>query len=32
LIDKPRPKRPVPVMHFHGTADTLVPFNGVDSP
>ena len=29
-IDKPSPKRPVPVIHFHGTADTLVPFNGPD--
>lgn len=23
-----RPTRPVPVMHFHGTADTLAPFRG----
>ena len=23
-----KPKRPVPVMHFHGTADYIVPFNG----
>jgi len=23
-----RPKRPVPVIHFHGTADTLVPYDG----
>ena len=23
-----QPKRPVPVIHFHGTADRLVPFNG----
>ncbi len=22
------PSRPVPVIHFHGTADTLVPYNG----
>jgi polyhydroxybutyrate depolymerase len=22
------PSRPMPVMHFHGTADTLVPYNG----
>jgi polyhydroxybutyrate depolymerase len=29
-IDKPSPTRPVPVIHFHGTADTLVPFNGPD--
>jgi polyhydroxybutyrate depolymerase len=29
-IDKPSPSRPVPVMHFHGTADTLVPFSGPD--
>jgi polyhydroxybutyrate depolymerase len=27
-IDKYAPKRPVPVMHFHGTADTMVPFGG----
>ena len=25
-----RPKRPVAVVHFHGTADKLVPFNGPD--
>jgi polyhydroxybutyrate depolymerase len=24
------PRRPVPVMHFHGTDDKLVPFNGPD--
>ena len=23
-----KPKRPVPVMHFHGTADSIVPFGG----
>jgi polyhydroxybutyrate depolymerase len=23
------PTRPVPVMHFHGTADTIVPFSGL---
>jgi polyhydroxybutyrate depolymerase len=27
-IEKCGPKRPVPVMHFHGTADTIVPFKG----
>ena len=27
-IDEYRPKRPVPVMHFHGTADRIVPFTG----
>jgi polyhydroxybutyrate depolymerase len=27
-IDNYHPKRPVPVMHFHGTADKLVPFGG----
>ena len=26
-IDESHPKRPVPVLHFHGTADPLVPFN-----
>ena len=24
-----KPKRPVPVMHFHGTADNIVPFGGL---
>jgi polyhydroxybutyrate depolymerase len=24
------PKRPVPVMHFHGTADRIVPYGGPD--
>jgi polyhydroxybutyrate depolymerase len=27
-IEKPEPKRPVPVLHFHGTNDTLVPYQG----
>ena len=27
-VDNYHPKRPVPVMHFHGTADKLVPFDG----
>ena len=27
-IDTARPKRPVPIIHFHGTADTFVPFTG----
>lgn len=27
-IDKPSPRRPVPVLHFHGTADELVRFEG----
>jgi polyhydroxybutyrate depolymerase len=27
-IDKCRPKRPVSVIHFYGTKDTLVPFKG----
>jgi polyhydroxybutyrate depolymerase len=26
--DDPKPDRPVPVLHFHGTADTLVPYDG----
>ena len=30
-IDNYHPKRPVPVMHFHGTADKLVPFGGPGS-
>ena len=28
-IEKASPKRPVPLMHFHGTADTFVPFDGL---
>ncbi|HVW01112.1 MAG TPA: polyhydroxybutyrate depolymerase, partial [Planctomycetaceae bacterium] len=27
-IDDPQPKRPISVLHFHGTEDTLVPFDG----
>lgn len=27
-IDNPTPSRPVSVIHFHGTADKLVPFDG----
>lgn len=27
-IDTCTPSRPVPVMHFHGTADTIVPYDG----
>lgn len=29
-IDKCTPTRPVPVMHFHGNADKMVPFGGPD--
>lgn len=25
-IDESKPKRPVPILHFHGTKDTFVPF------
>src|SRR5262249_55073576 len=25
-----KPKRPVPILHFHGTEDTLVPFKGIN--
>lgn len=28
MTDTCKPKRPVPVMHFHGTGDKLAPFNG----
>ena len=28
VIEKANPKRPVPIMHFHGTADTFIPFDG----
>jgi polyhydroxybutyrate depolymerase len=27
-IDDPKPTRPVPVMHFHGTADEFAPYDG----
>jgi polyhydroxybutyrate depolymerase len=27
-IDEPKPARPVPIMHFHGDVDTIVPFTG----
>ncbi|MGE5193720.1 MAG: alpha/beta hydrolase family esterase [Deltaproteobacteria bacterium] len=30
-IDEPAPKRPVPVIHFHGTEDTFVPFGGSEA-
>jgi polyhydroxybutyrate depolymerase len=29
-VEKYEPKRPIPVVHFHGTKDTLVPFNAPD--
>ncbi len=29
-IENPHPARPVPVIHFHGTDDKLVPYNGPD--
>lgn len=28
MMDECRPARPVPVMHFHGTADEFAPFQG----
>jgi polyhydroxybutyrate depolymerase len=31
-IDNYHPKRPVPVIHFHGTDDKLVPFEGPKNP
>jgi polyhydroxybutyrate depolymerase len=30
VVEKYEPKRPVPVLHFHGTNDGLVPFYGPD--
>ncbi len=29
-LDKVAPRRPVPVIHFHGTDDTFVPYNGLN--
>ncbi len=29
-VTEAKPKRPVPVLHFHGTEDRLVPYNGPD--
>jgi polyhydroxybutyrate depolymerase len=29
-IAESKPRRPVPVLHFHGTEDKLVPFTGAD--
>jgi polyhydroxybutyrate depolymerase len=31
-VDQSKPKRPVPVIHFHGTKDTLVPFGKGKAP
>jgi polyhydroxybutyrate depolymerase len=28
-VDESKPKRPVPVMHFHGKADDIVPYDGL---
>ena len=28
-VDESKPMRPVPVMHFHGKADNIVPFDGL---
>lgn len=28
-VDESKPKRPVPVMHFHGRADDIVPYEGL---
>ena len=30
-IDDPKPKRPVPLIHFHGTSDAIVPLAGPPS-
>jgi polyhydroxybutyrate depolymerase len=30
-IEETSPKRPVPIMHFHGLDDTIVPFGGPDA-
>ena len=29
-VERCQPRRPVPVLHFHGTEDKLVPFHGPD--
>jgi polyhydroxybutyrate depolymerase len=29
-VTEAKPKRPVPVLHFHGTEDRLVPYGGPD--
>ena len=28
-VDRCDPKRPVPVLHFHGTADNIIPYHGL---
>lgn len=32
VCDECKPKRPVPVLYFHGTKDTLVPYGGMEKP
>ena len=32
VCDDCKPKRPVPVLYFHGTKDTLVPYAGLEKP
>jgi polyhydroxybutyrate depolymerase len=32
MIEQPKPSRPVPVIHFHGTEDRLVPYAGSAEP
>jgi polyhydroxybutyrate depolymerase len=31
-VDEVKPSRPVPVLHFHGTDDSIVPWRGPSSP